>query len=70
MEEGTIREKKRRSLIILTVFMCLVAVATFVIAVIMLSMIVSRKDDNDAEVSNLGFAVQGKRVRCNFLKVS
>ena len=29
MEEGTIREKNRRSLIILTVFMFLVDVATF-----------------------------------------
>ena len=55
----------------LTVLMCLVAVAIVVIAVIMFSMIISRKDDDDdAEVSNLGFAVEGKSVRCNFSKVS
>ena len=51
--------------------MCLVAVAILVIAVIMFSMIISRKDDDDvAEVSNLGFSVLGKRLRCNFSKVS
>lgn len=71
MEEGAIRGKNRRLLIILTVLMCLVAVAILVIAVIMFSMIISRKDDgDDAEVSNLGFAVEGKSVRCNFSKVS
>ena len=71
MEEGAIRGKNRRSLIILTVLMCLVAVAILVIAVIMFSMIISRKDDDDvAEVSNLGFTVEGKHLRCNFSKVS
>ena len=51
--------------------MCVVAVAILVLAVIMFSMIISRKDDDDvAEVSNLGFAVEGKRVLCNFSKVS
>ena len=70
MEEGAIRGKNRRLLIILTVLMCLVAVAILVIAVIMFSMIISRKDDDFAEVSNLGFAVEGKRVLCNFSKVS
>ena len=71
MEEGAIRGKNWRLLIILTVLMCLVAVAILVIAVIMLSMVISRKgDEDDAEVSNLGFAVEGKRVRCNFSKVS
>ena len=71
MEEGAIRGKNRRSLIILTVLMFLVAVAILAIAVIMFSMIISRKgDDDDAEVSNLGFAVLGKRLRCNFSKVS
>lgn len=70
MEEGAIRGKNRRLLIILTVLMCLVAVAILVIAVIMFSMIISRKDDDVAEVSNLGFAVEGKRVLCNFSKVS
>ena len=71
MEEGAIRGKNRRSLIILTVLMFLVAVAILAIAVIMFSMIISRKDDDDdAEVSNLGFAVEGKHLRCNFSKVS
>lgn len=71
MEEAAIRGKNRRLLIILTVLMFLVAVAILVIAVIMLSMIISRmEDEDDAEVSNLGFAVEGKRVRCNFSKVS
>ena len=71
MEEGAIRGKNQRLLIILTVLMCLVAVAILVIAVIMFSMIISRKDDDEvAEVSNLGFAVEGKRVLCNFSKVS
>ena len=69
MEGGVIRRKNRRSLIILTVLMCLVAVAILVIAVIMFSMIISRKEDeDDAEVSNLGLSVEGKRVRCNFQK--
>ena len=70
MEEGAIRGKNRRSLIILTVLMFLVAVAILAIAVIMFSMISRKDDDDDAEVSNLGFAVEGKRLCCNFSKVS
>ena len=70
MEEGAIRGKNRRSLIILTVLMFLVAVAILAIAVIMFSMISRKDDDDDAEVSNLGFAVLGKHLRCNFSKVS
>ena len=70
MEEGAIRGKNRRSLIILTVLMFLVAVAILAIAVIMFSMISLKDDDDDAEVSNFGFAVLGKRLCCNFSKVS
>ena len=47
MEEGAIRGKNRRLLIILTVLMCLVAVAILVIAVIMFSRKELEKEGKD-----------------------
>ena len=75
--ESPSRGNDRRILIILSVFICLVAVAVLVVAAIMLSLIISRIDDdndNDAKVSELDAAVKGKhtlqlfKVRLSTLK--
>ena len=61
--ESPSRGNDRRMLIILSVFICFVAVVILVVAAIMLSLIISRiNDDNDddAKVSKLDAAVQGK----------
>ena len=75
--ESPSRGNDRRMLIILSVFICFVAVAILVVAAIMLSLIISRIDDDnddDAKVSELDAAVQGKhtlqvfKVRLSTLK--
>ena len=61
--ESPSRENDRRMLIMLTVFICLVAVVILVIAAIMLSVIISRNDDvDDAKGSKVDAAVQGKQT--------
>ena len=57
--ESPSRENDRRILIMLTVFICLIAVVILVIAAIMLSLIISR---NNAKGSKLDAAVQGKQT--------
>ena len=75
--ESPSRGNDRRILIILSVFICFVAVVILVVAAIMLSLIISRIDndnDDDAKVSELDAAVQGKhtlqllKVRLSTLK--
>ena len=75
--ESSSRGNDRRILIILSVFICFVAVVILVVAAIMLSLIISRIDndnDDDAKVSELDAAVQGKhtlqllKVRLSTLK--
>ena len=62
--ESPSRGNDRRILIMLTVFICLVAVVILVIAAIMLSLIISRSNDvdDDAKGSKLDAAVQGKQT--------
>ena len=61
--ESPSRENDRRMLIMLTVFICFVAVVILVIAAIMLSVIISRNDDvDDAKGSKVDAAVQGKQT--------
>ena len=62
--ESPSRENVRRILIMLTVFICLIAVVILVIAAIMLSLIISRNNDvdDDAKGSKLDAAVQGKQT--------
>ena len=62
--ESPSRENDRRILIMLTVFICLIAVVILVIAAIMLSLIISRNNDvdGDAKGSKLDAAVQGKQT--------
>ena len=75
--ESPSRGNDRRILIILSVFISFVAVVILVVAAIMLSLIISRIDndnDDDAKVSELDDAVQGKhtlqllKVRLSTLK--
>ena len=75
--ESPSRGNDRRILIILSVFISFVAVVILVVAAIMLSLIISRIDndnDDDAKVSELDAAVQGKhtlqllKVRLSTLK--
>ena len=75
--ENPSRGNDRRILIILSVFICFVAVVILVVAAIMLSLIISRIDndnDDDAKVSELDATVQGKhtlqllKVRLSTLK--
>ena len=75
--ESPSRGNDRRILIILSVFICFVAVVILVVAAVMLSLIISRIDndnDDDAKVSELDAAVQGKhtlqllKVRLSTLK--
>ena len=63
MKQGVvmISEKHRRMLISLSMVICLLAVIVLVIAAVMLSLIISRKD-YAAKVSNPEAAVQGKRM--------
>ena len=63
MEQGVvmISEKHRRMLISLSMVICLLAVIVLVIAAVMLSLIISRKD-HAAKVSKPEAAVQGKRT--------
>ena len=67
MEQGVviISEKHRRMLISLSMVICLLAVIVLVIAAVMLSLIISRKD-HDAKVSKPEAAVQGKRTLLTF----
>ena len=62
--ESPSRENDRRILIMLTVFICLIAVVILVIAAVMLSLIISRNNDvdGDAKGSKLDAAVQGKQT--------
>ena len=63
--ESPSRGNDRRILIILSVFISFVAVVILVVAAIMLSLIISRIDndnDDDAKVSELDAAVQGKHT--------
>ena len=62
--ESPSRGNDRRMLIMLTVFICLVAVVILVIAAIMLSLIISRSDDvdDDAKGSKLDTVVKGKQT--------
>ena len=62
--ESPSRGNDRRMLIMLTVFICLVAVVILVIAAIMLSLIISRSDDvdDDAKGSKLDAVVKGKQT--------
>ena len=63
--ESPSRGTDRRILIILSVFICLVAVVILIVVAIMLSLIISRIDDDnddDAKVSELNAAVQGKHT--------
>ena len=62
--ESPSRGNDRRMLIMLTVFICLVAVVILVIASIMLSLIISRSDDVDdnAKGSKLDAVVKGKQT--------
>ena len=75
--ESPSRGNDRRILIILSVFISFVAVVILVVAAIMLSLIISRIDndnDDDAKVSELDAALQGKhtlqlfKVRLSTLK--
>ena len=75
--ESPSRGNDRPILIILSVFISFVAVVILVVAAIMLSLIISRIDndnDDDAKVSELDAAVQGKhtlqvfKVRLSTLK--
>ena len=75
--ESPSRGNDRRNLIILSVFISFVAVVILVVAAIMLSLIISRIDndnDDDAKVSEPDAAVQGKhtlqllKVRLSTLK--
>ena len=75
--ESPSRGNDRRILIILSVFISFVAVVILVVAAIMLSLIISRIDndnDDDATVSELDAAVPGKhtlqlfKVRLSTLK--
>ena len=75
--ESPSRGNDRRILIILSVFISFVAVVILVVAAIMLSLIISRIDNDnvdDAKVSELDAAVQGKhtlqllKVRLSTLK--
>ena len=67
MEEGVviISEKHRRMLISLSMVICLLAVIVLVIAVVMFSLIISRKD-HAAKVSKPEAAGQGKRTLVTF----
>ena len=58
------RGNDQRMLIILSVFICLVAVVILVVAAIMLSLIISRIDDDndDAKVSKLDAVVPSKHT--------
>ena len=69
MEQGVviISEKHRRMLISLSMVICLLAVIVLVIAAVMLSLIISRKD-HAAKVSKPEAAVQGKRTLLTFWK--
>ena len=69
MEQGIviISEKQRRMLISLNMVICLLAVIVLVIAVLMFSLIISRKD-HAVKVSKPEAAVQGKRTLVTFLK--
>ena len=63
--ESASRGNDRRILIILSVFICFVAVVILVVAAIMLSLIISRIDndnDDDAKVSELDAVVKGKHT--------
>ena len=67
MEQGVviISEKHRRMLISLSMVICLLAVIVLVIAAVMLSLIISRKD-HAAKVSKPEAVVQGKRTLLTF----
>ena len=58
------RGNDQRMLIILSVFICLVAVVILVVAAIMLSLIISRidNDNDDAKVSKLDAVVPSKHT--------
>ena len=63
--ESPSRGNDRRILIILSVFISFVAVVILVVAAIMLSLIISRIDndnDDDAKVSKLDAVVKGKHT--------